>query len=62
MIRLDLGCNLSGTYHHSLVNISGKLFGFSIGGPADELRPFTKSSGTDMAKTAISAALLGGKY
>ncbi len=36
---------------------SGKLFGFSIGGPTDELHPFTKSSETGLGLTTDSTAL-----
>ncbi len=36
---------------------SGKLFGFTIGGPTDELHPFTKSSETGLGQTTDSTAL-----
>ncbi len=36
------------------------LFGFSIGGPTDELHPFTKSSETGVGKTTVSTALSRG--
>ncbi len=42
------------TYHHEVASIPfgevfvEKMFGFSIGGPTDELHPFTKSSETDL--------------
>ncbi len=37
----------------------GKLFGFNIGGPTDELHPFTKSSESNDSIALLSISLKG---
>ncbi len=51
--------SLGGKYT-TLRGSSGNLFGFIIGGPTDELHPFTKSSESGLDYSTDSTALLSG--